>query len=58
MQYKYRTRTKIRNKKLENPQKCWYFKCRMIYRFPSICDKGHTIMEKQINEIVIETLKK
>lgn len=58
MQYKYRTRTKIRDKVLDNPQKSWYFKCRMIYRFPSICDKGHTIMEKQLNEIVIESLKK
>ena len=58
MQYKYRTRTKIRNKVLDNPQKCWYFKCRMIYKFPSICDKGHTIMEKHLNEIVIESLKK
>ena len=26
LQYKYRTRTKIRDKYLENPQKCWYYK--------------------------------
>ena len=39
MQYKYRTRTKIRDKILENPQKCWYYKCRMLYKFPSICKK-------------------
>lgn len=58
MQYKYRTRTKIREKVLENPEKSWYFKCRMIYRFPSICDRGHTIMEKRLNEIVLESLKK
>lgn len=58
MQYKYRTRTKIRDKVLENPQKTWYYKCRMIYRFPSICDKGHTIQEKKLNTIVIESLKK
>ncbi|MFR6659518.1 MAG: recombinase family protein [Clostridia bacterium] len=45
MQYKYRTRSKIRNKILEEPQKCWYYKCRMIYKFPDICNKGHTIME-------------
>lgn len=58
LQYKYRTRTKIRDKYLENPQKCWYYKCRMVYRFPSICDKGHTIQEKKINEIVLQSLKK
>lgn len=58
MQYKYRTRTKIRDKVLDNPQKSWYYKCRMLYRFPSICDRGHTIMEKKLNEIVIESLKK
>ena len=57
MQYKYRTRTKIRDKVLENPQKLWYYKCRMLYRFPSICDKGHTIQEKRLNDIVIESLK-
>jgi len=57
MQYKYRTRTKIRDKVLENPQKSWYYKCRMLYRFPSICDRGHTIQEKRLNEIVIESLK-
>ena len=57
MQYKYRTRTKIRNKVLDNPQKCWYFKCRTIYKFPSICDKGHTIMESTLNEIVLNTVK-
>lgn len=58
MQYKYRARTKIHNKKLENPQLTWYYKCRMIYRFPEICYKGHTIQEKTLNKIVIETLKK
>ena len=57
MQYKYRTRTKIRNKALDNPQKCWYFKCRTIYKFPSICDKGHTIMESTLNEIVLNAVK-
>ena len=58
MQYKYRTRTKIRDKILDNSQKCWYYKCRMLYRFPSICNRGHTIMEKKLNEIVLESLKK
>lgn len=58
LQYKYRTRTKIRDKYLENPQKCWYYKCRMVYRFPGICDKGHTIQEKKLNEIVLQSLKK
>ncbi len=58
LQYKYRTRTKIRDKYLDNPQKCWYYKCRMLYRFPSICDKGHTIMENKLNEIVLASLKK
>ena len=58
MQYKYRTRTKIRDKILENPQKCWYYKCRMLYKFPSICNKGHTIQEKKLNDIVVESLKK
>lgn len=58
MQYKSRIRTKIRKIKLDNPEKSWYFKCRMIYIFPSICDKGHTIIEKHINELVIESLKK
>lgn len=57
MQYKYRTRTKIRNKILEEPQKCWYYKCRMIYKFPDICNKGHSIMENTLNEIVINTVK-
>ena len=58
MQYKYRLRTKVHNKVLEEPQKCWYFKCRMLYRFPSICDKGHTINEKDLNEIVLQTIRK
>lgn len=58
MQYKYRTRTKIRDKILDNPQKCWYYKCRMLYRFPSICNRGHTIQEKKLNSIVLESLKK
>ena len=58
MQYKSRARTKIHNKKLKNPQLCWYFKCRMVYRFPSVCDKGYTISEKTLNEIVISALNK
>ena len=58
MQYKYRARTKIHNRKLEKPQLTWYYKCRMIYKFPDICDRGHTIQEKTLNKIVIETLKK
>lgn len=56
MQYKSRTRTKVHNKKIENPEVCWYYKCRMLYKFPSICDKGHTISEKSLNEIVIHSL--
>lgn len=58
LQYKYRLRTKIRNKKLDNPQKWWYYKCRMLYRFPDICDKGHIISEKALNEIVIKSVIK
>lgn len=58
MQYKYRLRTKVHNKVLEEPQRCWYYKCRMLYRFPSICDKGHTINEKDLNEIVLQTIRK
>lgn len=58
MQYKYRARTKIHNRKLEKPQLTWYYKCRMIYKFPDICDRGHTIQEKTLNKIVIEILKK
>jgi DNA invertase Pin-like site-specific DNA recombinase len=58
MQYKSRTRTKVHNKKIENPEACWYYKCRMLYKFPSICDKGHTISEKSLNEIVIHSLNK
>ena len=58
MQYKNRTRTKIHNKKLKKDEQieCWYFKCRMVYRFPDICDKGHTITEKALNSIVIHSL--
>lgn len=58
MQYKYRARTKIRANILDNPKKCWYYKCRMIYRFPSICNKGHTISEEKLNSIVLESLRK
>ncbi|MBQ3409633.1 MAG: recombinase family protein [Clostridia bacterium] len=58
MQYKYRARTKVRNKVIENPVRHWYYKCRMIYKFPSICDKGHTISEEALNEIVLNSLKK
>ncbi len=57
MQYKYRTRTNVKDRILENPQKSWYFKCRMLYRFPSICDRGHTIKEEMLNEIVLKSLK-
>lgn len=57
MQYKYRSRTKIHNKRLEKPQLTWYYKCRMIYRFPEICNRGHTIQEKVLNQIVIKSLK-
>lgn len=60
MQYKYRTRTKVRGKTLpkEKQKQDWYFKCRMVYRFPSICDRGHTIKEDLLNSIVISELKK
>lgn len=58
MQYKNRLRTKVHSKKLEVPDSCWYYKCRMIYKFPSICDKGHTISEMDLNEIVIKCLNK
>ena len=58
LQYKYRARTKIRDKVLDEPQKTWYYKCRMLYRFPSICNRGHTIQEKVLNKIVIENLTK
>ena len=56
MQYKSRIRTKIHNKKIADPEICWYYKCRMLYKFPSLCDKGHTISEKALNEIVIHSL--
>lgn len=58
MQYKSRKRTKTHNKKIENSKESWYYKCRIIYKFPSICDKGHTISEKNLNEIVIKCLNK
>ena len=29
----------------------------MLYRFPSICDRGHTIKEEMLNEIVLKSLK-
>lgn len=57
MQYKNRKRTEVHNKKIENPEECWYYKCRMIYKFPTICDKGHTISEKVLNEIVIKSIR-
>ena len=57
MQYKYRSRTKNHNKVINPPVNYWYYKCRMIYRFPEVCDRGHTIQEKVLNKIVIETLK-
>lgn len=56
MQYKSRKRTKMHNKKIENPKESWYFKCRTVYNFPIICDKGHIISEKTLNEIVIKSL--
>ena len=56
MQYKNRKRTKVHNKKVKNPEECWYYKCRMIYKFPTICDKGHTISENDLNEIVIKSI--
>ena len=56
MQYKSRKRTKAHNKKIKNPKESWYFKCRMIYNFPNICDKGHTITEETLNKIVIKSL--
>lgn len=56
MQYKSRKRTKTHNKKIEKPKESWYFKCRTVYNFPSICDKGHIISEKTLNEIVIKSL--
>ena len=57
MQYKNRKRTEVHNKKIENTEECWYYKCRMIYKFPTICDKGHTISEKDLNEIVIKSIR-
>ena len=56
MQYKSIARTKVRDKRLKQPQVSWYYKCRMLYRFPSICARGHTITEKALNEIVIHSL--
>lgn len=58
LQYKYRARTKIRDKILDEPQKTWYYKCRMLYKFPSVCNRGHTISEKVLNKIVIDNLTK
>ena len=29
----------------------------MLYKFPSICNRGHTIQEKKLNDIVVESLK-
>lgn len=58
MQYKSRRRTKNHNKIITDGEENWYYKCRMLYRFPSICDKGHTIKEKALNDIVIHSLNK
>lgn len=58
MQYKSRKRTKNHNKIIVNGEETWYYKCRMLYKFPSICDKGHTINEKTLNKIVINSLNK
>ena len=58
MQYKSRKRTKVHNKKIENGEETWYYKCRMVYRFPDICDRGQCINESVLNEIVIKELKK
>ena len=49
MQYKLNTR------KMKNG--LGSYKCRILYIFPSICNRGHTIMEKYLNEIVLESLK-
>ena len=58
MQYKSIKRTKVHNKKIENGEETWYYKCRMVYRFPDICDKGQCIKESVLNEIVMKELKK
>ena len=56
MQYKCIKRTKNHDKAVKNREKIWYYKCRTIYKFPNICNKGHTINEKDLNEIVIYSL--
>lgn len=58
MQYKNRARTMNHGKKLEKYDYTWYYKCRMVYRFPDICDRGHTIQEKVLNEIVLDSVRK
>ena len=58
MQYKSRRRTKKHNKKIENGEETWYFKCRMLYKFPSICNSGHTIRERDLNTIILNEVKK
>ena len=58
MQYKSRARTMNHGKRLEKYDYTWYYKCRMIYRFPDICDRGHTIKEETLNEIVLSAVKK
>ncbi len=58
MQYKSRRRTKNHNKIITDNEETWYYKCRMLYKFPSICDKGYTIKEKVLNNIVIHSLNK
>ena len=60
MQYKSITRTKVRGKTLpkEKMETRWYYKCRMLYRFPEICDRGHTIKEDTLNSMVLEFVKK
>lgn len=58
LQYKNRTRTKVRNRILDEPKITWYFKCRMLYRFPNICNRGHYIKEEVLNKIVIDNLSK
>ena len=58
MQYKSKKRTKNHNKKIINPKEYWYFKCRMVYRYPDICNLGTNITEKALNEIVLNEVKK
>lgn len=58
MQYKSIARTMNHGKRLEKYDYTWYYKCRMIYRFPEICNRGHSIKEKDLNEIVLDAVRK